>query len=201
MNEVERLYRQLVYNLSATDPARLHSPIPLAEIRESILPYRASRRALQLETSEDYELALMRLCAGEGGFARIEPEEARSELVAEVQSQNPDLMLLHRHEQALVTLALDPLARAPAPPDDLAFAPPAERSKPERVKTSARSQAVTSNAPQCNSCGGKLPAGRTVKFCPHCGTSQAFTHCPRCNTQLEPGWKHCVTCGTAVGSG
>ena len=67
MTDLERLVRQLVDNLSAIDPARLQQPVTLADIRDTIVPYRATRRALQLESSEDYELALMRLCAGEGG--------------------------------------------------------------------------------------------------------------------------------------
>ncbi len=79
MDDLERFFRQIVRNLAATDPARLRRPLPLIEIRESIVPYRANRRALQLESSEDYELVLMRLCAGEGGFARTEPAEVRAE--------------------------------------------------------------------------------------------------------------------------
>ena len=68
MTDLERLFRQLVLNLRATDPARLRRPLELADIRDGILPYRANRRALQLETSEDYEVALMRnnMIAGNG---------------------------------------------------------------------------------------------------------------------------------------
>ena len=78
MTDLERFFRRLVVTLAATDPARLHQPLRLEAIHESIIPYRSHRRALGLESSEDYELVLLRLCAGEGGLARTEPEEVRA---------------------------------------------------------------------------------------------------------------------------
>src|SRR5215210_2216092 len=187
MTDLERLYHQLVKNLASTDPARLHQPLPLSDIRATILPYRANRRVLQLESSEDYELVLMRLCAGEGGFARIEPEETRVEFATEAGSQNPDLSLVFRHESAALILQPEPLARALGPSADLAFAPP---------DLSPLAKPLPKN-PCCTLCGGKLPARKKVKFCPHCGGSQLPTHCPACNSELEAGWRHCVSCGVA----
>jgi hypothetical protein len=112
VTDLERFFRQLVRNLAAADPARLRQPLPVADIWRAILPYRANRRALQLDTSEDYELVLMRLCAGEGGFAQVEPEEARAGFEQELRSPNPDLGILRRHESALLTLAPDAVAAA-----------------------------------------------------------------------------------------
>ena len=89
MEDLSRFFRQMVRNLAATDPARLRRPLPLGEIRRTILPYRANRRALRLETSEDYELVLIRLCAGEGGFAHTEPDDVHAEFAAEALSSNP----------------------------------------------------------------------------------------------------------------
>src|SRR3954449_7159279 len=71
---VERLARQIASNLSA-NPARLRQPFTIAELRDLIVPYRANRKALQFETSEDYELALMQLCAGASGFGQMEAAE------------------------------------------------------------------------------------------------------------------------------
>ena len=213
MSEVERLYRQLVRSLAAGDPARLHQPLQLSEIRDSILPYRSNRRALQLETSEDYELALMRLCAGEGGLARTEPEAVQVEFAAELRGSNPDLTLLHKHEQASVRLAPEPLRQILRPSNDLKYAPPEQRQTPVQPRspqpapakqpapvkqsTPARKK-PKETAPHCVSCGGALPPGRKVQFCPQCGTRQSPTHCSRCGAELEPGWKHCVGCGAEV---
>ncbi len=118
MTDVERFFRRLVANLAASDPARLHHPIPLDDIQQSIIPYRANRRALDVETSEDYEMVLLRLCAGEGDLVRTEPEEVRTEFAAEVESANPDLDVLRRFEGVVVSLRSEPLARALDPVAD-----------------------------------------------------------------------------------
>ncbi len=214
-DDLQRLFRQLVRNLAATDPARLHRALPLTDIRDSIVPYRANRRALQLESSEDYELVLLQLCAGEGGFARTEPEEVRELFAAELRSVNPDLGILHQHEGAVISLEASPLAEALDPEPDLAFAPPEQRSGlPGREESAlpglphleplqtdpAGATDHQMMTPHCSQCGGLLPSHRVVNFCPHCGGSQVLMRCPSCQGELEPGWQHCVTCGTAVTS-
>jgi hypothetical protein len=56
-------------------------------------------------------------------------------------------------------------------------------------------------APHCLYCGGTLPADRPVRFCPHCGQRQTPAECPRCHSEVEPGWRHCVNCGAALAGG
>jgi hypothetical protein len=207
VTDLERFVRQIVRNLTATDPARLKQPVPLSEIRDHIVPYRTHRRALELESSEDYELVLMRLCAGEGGFAHTEPETVRAEFEAELQSSNPDLSIVHRHESAAVRLEPKALARTDPKPE-LAFAPPGYQGQ---VRQGVESDPLRSTPPpvsgtglaeaRCSACQGVLPAGRAVNFCPHCGRSQALTQCPVCDTKIEAGWRHCVTCGYRIGDG
>ena len=219
MTDLERFFRQIVLNLAATDPARLHRPLPLTDLRDIIVPYRANRRALQLESSEDYELVLMRLCAGEGGFARTEPDEVRAEFEAEVRSPNPDLDIVHRYENAVVSLDPKLLALALNHEPGLAFAPPDPSVQPparETVTTEpdlpsleplsaepkpagAADQHLPQQLPHCGLCGRGLPSGRVVNFCPHCGASQVLTRCPACRSETAPGWRHCVSCGSAIG--
>lgn len=55
--------------------------------------------------------------------------------------------------------------------------------------------------PQCSYCGTALPTSREVNFCPQCGQSQAGARCPECRHDIEPGWRHCVTCGYPLGGG
>jgi hypothetical protein len=216
VTDLERFFRRLVGNLAAADPACLHRPLPLADIQRDILPYRANRRALELDSSEDYELVLLRLSAGEEGLVRTEPEEARARFAEELGSPNPDLGVLHRFENVLLTLRSEPLARALAPEAraEAAYAPPApvpeldlpelgeDMLLPELDQNTDRAAAPDEpDDVRCLYCGGGLPAHRTVKFCPHCGQSQAAPTCPRCHGEVEPGWKHCVTCGAAVSAG
>jgi hypothetical protein len=209
VSDLERFFRQIVRNLAATDPARLHRPLPVSELHDSILPYRANRRALQLESSEDYELVLMRLCAGEGGFARTEPAEVRVEFEMEVGSSNPDLGLIHRHPNAVVSLESKPLALALNHEPGLAFAPPEAPASitpglpplEPRGADAEPAGAAGDRLPSCGLCGRPLPSGRVVNFCPHCGGSQVLTRCPACQSETEAGWRHCVSCGSAIGGG
>jgi hypothetical protein len=200
MTDLQRFFRVLVRNLAATDPARLRLPLPLTHIRDTIVPYRANRRSLQLESSEDYELVLMQLCAGQEGFARTEPEDVRSLFAAELRSVNPDLAILHLHKDALVSLEAGRLAEALNLRPDLAFAPP---GAPTAKMTSEAGKAPPadpqSNSGHCRTCGGSIPTHRAVNFCPHCGTSQTHARCPACECELEAGWRHCVACGFLVG--
>jgi Double zinc ribbon len=200
-SDLQRFFAQLVHNLAAINPARLRQPMTLAELRESVIPYRANRRALQLESSEDYELVVMRLCAGERGFAITEPEEAQADFVNELASPNPDLTIVERHRKAVVALDPRSVARALDPKPELAYAPwEAQASHAERTRkaeaAAAESAPVIEKPPPCTHCGAKLPAGRVVNFCPKCGQSQL--RCPKCKTELERGWRHCVGCGTPL---
>jgi len=52
----------------------------------------------------------------------------------------------------------------------------------------------------CRFCGGTLPEGRDVHYCPHCGENLKTRRCPACGAEMEAGWTFCVTCGRrAVG--
>ena len=213
MSDLERFFGQLVRNLAATDRDRLAKPLLLVDIRNSILPYRANRRALQLESSEDYELVLMRFCAGEGGFARTGPDEVRDEFIKELASPNPDLTIVQQHENAVVHLDVKAVAKALDPRPELAYAPQEPRSEIEEVeKPSLGSSTGPSPRPKktkpgslagnessrCLRCGAGLPVDRVVNFCPQCGQNLRRIHCPECNTELERGWRHCVACGAAL---
>jgi double zinc ribbon protein len=51
------------------------------------------------------------------------------------------------------------------------------------------------HATGCRYCGGELPEGREVHFCPHCGQNLTVRQCPACSTELEVEWQFCITCG------
>ncbi|HEU5171778.1 MAG TPA: zinc ribbon domain-containing protein [Gemmatimonadales bacterium] len=199
MTDLERLFGQLVTNLAATDPARLNRPIALGEIQQSIVPYRIYRRALGIDSVEDYDLVLLRLAAGDGGFARTEPHDVQARFQAELASPNPDLTLLQRHADALVTLEGLRVARALASEADAPFAPPEPPPEPEAgLGPAPVPYAATEVAVMCLYCGTTLPSGRQVNFCPSCGQSQTTPRCPQCQSEVELGWRHCVACGAAL---
>ncbi len=81
-------------------------------------------------------------------------------------------------------------AQAPAAPP-----PPANAAAP-----AALSSLMNAPVPEgCRFCGGTLPEGRNVIYCPHCGNNLSVSRCPACGSELEKGWKFCATCGRGVG--
>jgi len=229
---LDRLFRRLVANLAALDPSRVHGPVEVAELYERLVPYRTHRAALGIDTHEDYEMALLRLLAGERGYAFLEPEAARTAIAAEVASINPDTALYRQFRSGRVTLdpgqvraaleehpaepePAEPRARAEREPEwfpDLTPeaeepvvrevpAPPVEEPQEELPfaleDDGAETPAVSprqGSAP-CAFCGGALPFGRAVIYCPHCGQNVGVVHCPACGTELDVGWRFCITCG------
>ena len=89
-------------------------------------------------------------------------------------------------------------APAPAPAPAAAPAPvdPIVASQPPLSSTGQRSIVASGN---CRYCGGALPDGRNITFCPHCGQNLTVLNCPACGTELDVGWKFCTTCGRAAG--
>jgi len=223
VSDLQQFFGQLVANLSAADPVRLYQPLPVADIQFTIIPYRANRRALALESAEDYEVLLLRLCAGEGGLARTDPAEIQAKFEAELAGSNPDLALLRAHGDALVTLSGHAVARALAVDPHAGYAPPpapaletsgvvrshtrSANDEPEdelpldeiRAAGDAVSHPAVAAGLMCLYCGGTLPVGRPVNFCPHCGQSQTTLRCPACQAEIELGWRHCAGCGAPVG--
>ncbi|HEX2249055.1 MAG TPA: zinc ribbon domain-containing protein [Gemmatimonadales bacterium] len=212
MTDLERFFRHLVNTIAANDPARLRQSLSVGDIRSSILPYRVHRRALQLESSEDYELLLMRLCAGEGGLAHTSPDQARTAFIDELSSPNPDLSLVELHTGASITLDHGAVARSLDHRPELAFAPPRESDaeaayseSPRQAHPAAERRQSPLPAEQtpvpaggCMRCGSALPQKRVVNFCPQCGYNLRPRRCRSCGLELEPAWRHCIGCGAAV---
>jgi hypothetical protein len=226
------LFRRLVDNLSSLDPGAVRRPVRVAEIHERLVPYRTHRALLGFDTSEDYEMTILRLLAGERGLAQVFPADVAAVLVREAASVNPDTGIFRQFPDA--TVLLDPEAASQAPTngeqakpvtpavagsadlpspvdieresallaadagdadaDDDADALPFALDDAEESHVMARPRDVTASA-ACNYCGGALPVGRTVLFCPHCGQNIGVVHCSTCGSELDVGWGFCITCG------
>jgi len=78
------------------------------------------------------------------------------------------------------------------------IAPPIESAA--TAAPTALSSLMNAAVPEgCPYCGGTLPEGRNVIYCPHCGNNLSVSRCPACGSELEKGWKFCATCGRGVG--
>jgi len=117
---VRRFHQTLVREIHGRDPQRLGSPFTVAEIYQDLVPYRTHRDRLGVEMNADYEHALLRLLAGEGGFLTMESEAVSKEMREELDSPNPNTGLYREFAAADVRLNLDKvdaelLAAAAAP--------------------------------------------------------------------------------------
>jgi hypothetical protein len=206
-----------VENLSALDPTAVHRPVRIAEIHERLVPYRTHRSILGFDSNEDYEMTLLRLFAGERGFAQVFPVEAATALAKEAASVNPNTGLFRKFPEATVVLSVDSLEEGekleeevPLPdpesepePDETEPEPESEEQEQlpftleEEAKPGAQPRGILSSAP-CPYCGAGLPVGRTVLFCPHCGQNIGVVHCPTCDSELDVGWTFCIACGQKV---
>jgi hypothetical protein len=221
-DDLDRLFERLVSVLADDAPGRLAIPFPAAEVYERLVPYRSNRSTLKVATHQDYEMAVLRLLAGERGYASLEPTEVRDALERETAEKNPDTGLFRQFPDAL--LSLNRLAaerflrrdRAYAPPSP----PPVSPESPEAAADdggdggdedvgkeraplagAAFELAEQSESPrQCPYCGETLPGSRKVNFCPQCGQPPSGElRCPACGGEVDVGWRYCVSCGRATG--
>jgi hypothetical protein len=180
----------------------------VGDLWRTLVPYGAVRREVGVDTAEDHELLLLRLLAGERGYVFAD-DTLQADLQHELASPNPDLRILEVYAQARATLAAEAARRVLAlAADDPALAPPPAPPKPApRPAAPAARGSVpdvtaavppTRERPGCRFCGGALPDGRAVMYCPHCGQNLHERRCAGCSAPLDAGWKFCVACGRAA---
>jgi len=216
-DDLDRLFERLVSVLADDAPGRLAVPFPAAEVYERLVPYRSNRSILKVATHQDYEMAVLRLLAGERGYASLDPAEVQDALQREAGESNPDTALFRQFPDAILSLnrlAAERFLRgdrayAPPPPPPLA-PPPASAEAAEREEDqdeqpplagAAFELAEQSDTPrQCPYCGETLPGSRKVNFCPQCGQPPSGElRCPACGVEMDVGWRYCVSCGRATG--
>ncbi len=213
MDDVERLFRHLVRLLAADDAERLRTPIEVSELYQSIVPYRSHKHELRFDAIEDYDMAILRLLAGEHGYVSVEPIEVREALVLESEAVNPNPGAFR--DFAAATVVLNPGAVRSVLEGQAAYAPPPAPATPaaggaggaaaagvaggepvfEAIDLDRSGRAPSEPANTCVHCDAKLPRTRKTVFCPFCGRELQALHCTSCGDPLEPGWRFCLTCG------
>lgn len=211
MDELDRLFGLLVAALARE--TRVAVPFPASEVYERLVPYRSNRSHLNVATHQDYEMAVLRLLAGERGYVQLEPDDVREAMQREISGVNPDPAYFRSFPEAQVMVngraaervLLADRAYAPANPEEdeelgdtteenpvpVPFIPPTAFAPRKPDKPAAG---------QCEYCGGVLPANRESHFCPHCGQPQeGQLKCPGCGNELDVGWAYCLSCGRPTG--
>jgi hypothetical protein len=214
-NEIlTRFHRTLVEEIRHRRPEYLHEPFTVAEIYQNLVPYGTHRDRLGIAMNGDYEDALLRILAGEGGYLILDSEPALRVLREELESSNPNTGVYR--EYAAVDVRLDP-ARLP-------FAGLVARDATEAAQHAEVDEAISvddlapeaegaawaadgdagatrgaDTAESCRWCRAELPNRPHLKFCPFCGTDIHVVPCPGCGEELLPEWRFCIQCGTEVG--
>jgi hypothetical protein len=101
---VDRFFKVLVEEIREDAPEYLSTPFTVAEIYQSLVPYRTHRDRIGAEMNGDYEDALLRLLAGEGGYLVLESETARERILLELRSSNPNTGLYREYAAVGVRL-------------------------------------------------------------------------------------------------
>jgi hypothetical protein len=217
VDELDRLFGLLVEALARE--TRIAVPFPASDIYERLVPYRSNRSRLNVATHQDYEMAVLRLLAGERGYVQLEPDTVREAMQREISGVNPDPAYFRTFPDAQVMVngraaehvLLADRAYAPANPDaddreDEALVDttgenpvPAHFIPPSAFRTPPKPNPSLS-ANQCEYCGGVLPSNREARFCPHCGQPRGGElKCQGCGGELDVGWAYCLACGRATG--
>lgn len=87
---LERFHRALIEEIQTQRPEYLTQPFTVAEIYQNLVPYGSHRDRIGVDMNGDYEDALVRLLAGEGGYLILDSEPALRNLRAELDTPNPN---------------------------------------------------------------------------------------------------------------
>ncbi|MEX2466118.1 MAG: zinc ribbon domain-containing protein [Gemmatimonadota bacterium] len=202
-------HRVLVEEIRAKRPEYLKGPFTVAEIYQDLVPYPTHRDRIGVEMNGDYEDALIRLLAGEGGYLALDSEHALRELRTELQTPNPNTGVYR--EYAAVDVRLNPeriggngsgpgrgapesSAPAEAPTGSAASDRPA--GPDTAAATLSAKDGEDAEGAACRWCRAPLPARENLNFCPYCGTDVHSVPCAGCGEELEPEWRFCISCGT-----
>jgi hypothetical protein len=193
MDDLDRLFQRLVHNIRNGHAEYLSVPFTVQELYDTLVPYRHYRRDLGIETNQDYEAAVTRLLAGEKGYVRAD-KAMQDRLKQELDSPDADVGAFRDFADARISLAPEAVQK-------LGIALPAQNAGGYAGQGNGNGAptsfglATVDLAEGCKFCGGTLPEGRTVTYCPHCGQNLAAKHCAGCGAELDPIWKFCINCG------
>ncbi len=119
MTDLARFVKRLVEVLEARDPAGVHRPLSVADLRGTIFPYRTQRSSLGLTSAEDYDLLVLRLVSEEDDFVRTYPPESAAQARDEAGAVNPNLDLVEDLGDATIQIGATALARIQAMVEEL----------------------------------------------------------------------------------
>lgn len=223
MDNLDRMYRHLVRTIRARFPQYLTQPFDVAELYQTILPYRLHRRELGLETNDDYEITLSELLTGARDYLIVD-DRMRDALRANLASPNPDPATFKQFASTSVALSPNALRSLEAGPDEVphtmavpavpepvarptaapAPAAPPVAAQPAAPAPSAVPSAAPSAAPPISQ-RASVPGDRKLvpsagQRCRACDevlpAGRPITFCPHCGQNLTT--VNCPACGSEL---
>lgn len=188
----EALFRRLEEALRGEGKGVEGRVLTIAEIYQRLVPYRQVRGELGYQELTEYEGALLRLLAGEGGHLQVLLPQVQEEFRRELRAAHPLVGLYRDYAAVEVRVASTAPSAVPSPssPPPPAAPPPVAPSPPAPARAALPPHAA------CRSCSHELPRQPEVRYCPDCGAAQLPLPCAECGTVLQPAWRFCVRCGT-----
>lgn len=144
MDELDRLFQCVVRTARDTRPEYLSRPFEVRELLE-LVPYRAVRADVGVETNDDFAHVVMRLLAGERGYLFVD-DLMQDDLKAELKSPNPDLLSYRSYVNARVTLSQEHTRRLLESAGAGVAAPPRPHAGAAAASTAAASAAAPSSS-------------------------------------------------------
>jgi len=217
---VDRFHRVLVEEIRRTRPEYLEKPFTVAEIYQSLVPYRSHRDRIGVEMNADYEEALLHLLGGNEEYLILDSQAARDRIRRELASSNPNTGVFR--DFAALSVRLDPEkagkvpaigvlpgSGASAAPEDAAEsgtlfddAPAAQHPTPSSRPSNPASQAsapASQASASASHPSASAPRPAAVPAPPRPDAS-APDDCPDCGRDLpdRPGLRFCPYCGVDV---
>lgn len=218
MQNVERMFVQLVKTIRARHPNLLTQPFGIGDLADTILPYRHNRRELGFETNDEYEITIVQLLASD---YVIVDADVRDAMRAELRAPNPDPAGFRRFADSVMAVspqalrALDasnapqpeappapppsaPTTGSPARPLQTPSHPSAMATRPSGGSpTRTPSSSVRTDAPRVAVRGIVPEKGDTCRYCDGAlPPGRAIIFCPHCGQNLTMA--SCPACGSEL---
>lgn len=224
MDAVDHLFSQLVDALRRERAGALRDRYTVRALYEDLIPYRRVRDAAGFRSNGDYEVALSRLLAGEGGFLASSSKEMSEALRAGLAEPVPDARRYRSFagvEVWIETAVIPPSGSARyAPPElrpseeELAERLPGDAVEPPGLWGDAEDESRggggeerpgrdTSDAVPAEVSSDAHDVGGTGGFegerSPGAEELEDVLRCPSCDSELPQGAiRYCPYCGTAI---
>jgi hypothetical protein len=173
---LQRFHSVLAQELGSRHGWNQTASLTVADIYFDLIPFQTLRKELGVDSVFEYERALLRLLAGQGGFLELEYIGDRHKLQRHLDSGVSDPDLFRELLPAGVRVC----------------------TPPEEGLVSLEEEGETEPFQDCPSCSEALPRKSGMNFCPFCGDDLRRAPCVSCQEKLRLHWRFCIACGAEV---